>query len=134
MIGWAINIGGRNINKNSNSAQMNNGSYLWNGHIWIYFLDCDQPIKLQWLKIWIFRLIIVWLNCAYTYVAQSNKWNYYLTSLLYQRFWLDSHTVAINTYSDREVEYSLDDYYAKYLLREHLSDINLYSIWVKING
>ena len=45
MIGWAINIGGRNINKNSNSAKMSNGSYLWNGNIWGYFLDCDQPIK-----------------------------------------------------------------------------------------
>ena len=73
MIGWSINIGGREINKNSNSAQMSIGSYLWNGNIWIYFLVCLQPIKLQWLKIRIFSLIILWLNCVYTYVAQSNK-------------------------------------------------------------
>ena len=50
MIGWSITIGGRIINKNSNSAQMNNGSYLWNGNIRSYFLVCNQPIKLQWLK------------------------------------------------------------------------------------
>ena len=114
MIGWAINIGGRNINKNSNSAKMSNGSYLWNGNIWGYFLGCNQPIKLQWPKLWIFPLIIVWLNYAYTYVAQSNKWNYYLSSLLYQRFWLGSHTLAVYTYNNREVEHSFDDYYSDY--------------------
>ena len=45
MIGWAITIGERKINKNSNSAQMKVGSYLWNGNIWIYFLVRNQPIK-----------------------------------------------------------------------------------------
>ena len=74
------------------------------------------------------------MNCEYTYITQSNKWNYYLPSLLYQRFWLDSHTLAIYTYSNREVEHYFDDYYSEYLLREHLSDINLYSIWIKIDG
>ena len=114
MIGWSITIGEREINKNSNSAQMSNGSYLWNGNIRSYFLVCNQPIKLQWLKIWIFRLIIVWLNYAYAYVAQSNKWNYYLSSLLCHRFCLDSHTLAIYTYNNREVEHSSDDYYYDY--------------------
>ena len=85
-------------------------------------------------KIWIFPLIIMWLNCLYTYVAQSNKWNYYLSSLLYQRFWLDSHTLAIYTYSNREIEHSFDDINSKYLLRELLSDMKLYSIWIKIDG
>ena len=108
MIGWSITIGGRIINKNSNSAQMNNGSYLWNGNIRSYFLVRDQPIKLQWLKIWIFHLIIVWLNCAYTYITQSNKWNYYLPSLLYQRFWMASHTLAFYTYNNRELEHSFE--------------------------
>ena len=114
MIGWAINICKRKINKNSNSAQINNGSYLWNGNIWSYFLVCNQPIILQWLKISIFRLIIMWLNCLYTYVAQSNKWNYYLSSLLYQRFWLGSHTLTIYTYSIKAVDHYFDDYYSEY--------------------
>ena len=45
MIGWAITIGGREINKNSNSAQMKVGTYLWNGNIRSYFLVYNQPIK-----------------------------------------------------------------------------------------
>ena len=40
--------------------------------------------------------------------------NYYLPSLLYQRFWLGSHTLAIYTYSNREVDHSFDYYFSEY--------------------
>ena len=45
MIGWVINICDHETNKNSTSSKMSIESYLWNGHIFGFFLVSDQPIK-----------------------------------------------------------------------------------------
>ena len=114
MIGWSITIGGRIINKTAILPKWVldriYGMAIFEAIFWFVINQSNNNGQ----KIWIFRLIIVWLHCAYTYVAQSNKWNYYLTSLLYHRFWLDSHTLAICAYLIREVEHYFDDYYSEY--------------------